>query len=87
MPETIGNILFVIAGTLWGIELIPQLIKTYRRKKVGDFSGLFLTICLTAYILFMIGCILKKEWAMFYGHIFPVVNVIILCVMYRIYKR
>lgn len=87
MPELIGSALFIIAGTLWGIELIPQLIKTYRLKRVGDISGAFLAITLTAYVIFMAGCVLKGEWALFYGHIFPVVNVIVLCVMYRVYKQ
>ena len=87
MTENIGNILFVVAGTLWGIELLPQLWKTFRTKSAKDFSPVFLSLCIIAYLLFMVGCILKKEWILFVGHIFPVINLIILCVLYRLYGK
>ena len=85
--ERIGNILFVIAGLMWGIELIPQLIKTFKTKSIGDFSPFFLTLCLIAYIIFMTGCVLIKNWFLFFSHIIPSINVIILCILYRLYKN
>ena len=87
MKEIIGNILFVIAGCLWGIELIPQLIKTFKTKSVGDFSSFFLILCLIAYILFIVGCALINNMYLLFSHIIPTINVIILCMLYRRYKK
>ena len=65
----IGNILICIAGVLWGIELIPQLIKTYNTKKVEDISKLFFSICLLAYVLYGIGNFTLKNWIILIAHI------------------
>ena len=40
MKELI-KILYFFSGTLWAIELLPQLWKTYKRKTVGDISLFF----------------------------------------------
>jgi len=84
--ENLGNILFVIAGCLWGIELIPQLIRTFKTKSVKDFSPFFLTLCFIAYIFFMAGCILIKNWYLLFSHIVPSINIVILCVLYWVYR-
>lgn len=42
---TIGKILIYIAGLLWGIELIPQIVKTYKTKRVEDISLPFFVMC------------------------------------------
>jgi uncharacterized protein with PQ loop repeat len=78
MIERIGNTLFVIAGCLWAIELIPQLIKTIKTKSVGDISLFFLTLCFIAYLIFITGCYLIKNWFLFISHLVPFVNVSIL---------
>lgn len=87
MTENIGNILFLIAGLLWGIELIPQLVKTFKSKSVGDFSPFFLTVCVLAYTLFIIGCVLIKNYFLLFSHIIPTINLLILCVLYKLYKN
>ena len=85
--QNIGNILFIIAGGLWAIELIPQLIKTIRTKKVGDISLFFLILCFTAYILFVIGCFLIGNWFLFFSHLIPFCNVGILLYLVLRYKK
>ena len=37
----LAKILYIISGTLWAVELLPQLIKTYKRKTVEDISIFF----------------------------------------------
>jgi len=65
----IGTILICMAGILWGIELIPQLLKTYKTKKVDDISILFFSICLLAYILYGIGNFMLENWIIIVAHI------------------
>ena len=84
--QNIGNILFVIAGCLWAIELIPQLARTLRTKKVHDISLFFLTLCFIAYVLFIIGCYLIENWFLFFAHLIPFVNVSILLYLVLKYK-
>jgi uncharacterized protein with PQ loop repeat len=77
----IGNILFAICG-------IPQVIKTYKTKKVGDLSTLFLWMWLLGEMLTFI-YILSGDWGT--GHIhFPlyfnyVVNIFMAC--YLVYAK
>lgn len=85
--QNIGNLLFVIAGVLWAIELIPQLIKTIRTKSVGDISLFFITLCFTAFLIFITGCVLIKNWFLVISHILPFVNVCILLILVLKYKK
>jgi len=66
--QNIGKILIYIAGLCWGIELIPQLVKTYKRKKVSDISLCFFSLCLFAYICWITGSILEGYWDMVIAH-------------------
>lgn len=87
MTEKIGNILFLIAGCLWAIELIPQLTKTIRTKSVQDISIFFLTLCFIAYAIFITGCFLIKNWFLFVSHLVPFINVSILYYLVLKYKK
>ena len=87
MSERIGNILFLIAGLLWAVELIPQLIKTMNTKSVQDISSFFLILCFIAYIIFIVGCFLIKNWFLFFAHLVPFVNVLILLVLVLKYRH
>lgn len=84
---TNSNILFLIAGTLWAIELFPQLVRTIRTRKVDDISVFFLTLCFFAYIIFITGCYLIKNWFLFISHLVPFVNVTVLLVLVLRYKK
>jgi len=87
MAKQIGNILFIVAGILWTIEFIPQLIKILRTKSVQDISLLFLILCLIAYIIFIVGCLLIKNWFLFFSHFIPFVNVLIVFILVLKYRK
>lgn len=84
--QNIGKILIYIAGLCWGIELIPQLVKTYKRKNVEDISLWFFSLCMFAYTCYTIGNILLGYWDIVIAHIPSVVLtfwMLILILRYR----
>jgi len=87
MEILIGKILISVAGILWGLEMLPQIYKTWKTKTVSDFSPFFLILCWVAYVLFMIGCILTKAYFYFYAHLLPMINITILDTLYFIYRK
>ena len=85
--QQIANILFTISGTLWAIELLPQLIRTYKTKKVEDISLFFPLICMISFCCFMIGNLLIKNWILIQAHALPFVANLIFLIMVIIYRR
>jgi len=83
----IPNLLYVISGTLWAIELLPQLLRTYKRKKVGDISLLFSLICFISFLCFMTAIILCKNWVLVFTHIFPFICNILFLLQVLTYRR
>ena len=81
------NILYSISGTLWGIELLPQLWKTYKRKTVGDIHPFFPLICFTSFCIFFIASILAKNWILIFSHLAPFICNFIWLIMVIIYGR
>ena len=67
--EYIANIFIYLAGILWGIELIPQVIKTLKTKNVEGLSLAFYAICLTAYVAYGIGNVMLENWNIVIAHI------------------
>jgi len=67
--EFIANSLIYLAGLLWGIELIPQVIKTLKTKNVEGISLAFYMICLAAYVAYGIGNIMLENWNIVIAHI------------------
>lgn len=67
--EQMANILIYTAGILWGIELIPQLQKTYKSKNVKGISLIFFATCLVAYGLYVLGNVLLANWNIVIAHI------------------
>lgn len=87
MIKQIGNILFLIAGGLWAIELLPQLYQTIRTKKVEDISKFYVIICFIAYVVFLVGCIFIGNQFLFIAHLIPFVNICILLYLILKYKE
>lgn len=81
------KILYSISGTLWALELIPQLIKTYRRKTVGDISVFFPSICFTSFCIFFIASYLAKNWTLIITHALPFICNFMWLIMVLIYRR
>lgn len=67
--QSIANILFSLAECFWAIELIPQIIKTYKTKCVNDISLPYYVICLSGYVTFLTGAIFIKQWFLIASHI------------------
>jgi len=82
----IAKLLFVIAGTLWAIELAPQLIKTYKRKTVRDISIFYPLICFISFICFFSASILTKNWILVFSHIAPFVCNLMFLIQQIIYR-
>lgn len=87
MRSVIADILFWIAGILWGIELFPQIIKTIRIKSSKDFSLAFLWCCWTAYIIYITGAFLIKRWSIFVPHLTSLVGMSVLIILVYKYRR
>ena len=81
------KILYMISGTLWAVELIPQLIKTYKRKCVNDISIFFPLICFISFCIFFTASILAKNWILVFSHLIPFLCNTIWLIMAIIYRR
>ena len=83
----IGKILIYIAGICWGIELIPQILKTIRTKNVEDISFAFFALCTFAYVCYTMGNILLKNWDIVLAHIPSVIFTFTMLVLILKYRR
>ncbi len=82
----LANILFIVSGTLWAIEMIPQLIRVYKRKSVEDISIYFPILCVISMILYLIASYLIRNWILIISMVSPFIcNSIFLgqCLYYR----
>ncbi len=84
----IGNLLICIAGIIWGIELIPQMIKTYKSKNVDGISLLFFSMCLFAYLCYMTGSYLLQQWIILFSHLPSLIfNFTMVCMIIKYKKK
>ena len=83
----IAKILFLISGVLWGIEMIPQLTRIYKRKTVNDISILFPLICVISMIFYLIASYLTRNWILIISIASPFVCNIIFLIQVIIYGR
>jgi MtN3 and saliva related transmembrane protein len=85
--QMLANALIYLAGILWTIETLPQIYKLWKTKKAEDISLAFFMICITAYIIFISGNIMLKNWSVVIAHIFPFINLIIINVLIIKYRN
>jgi len=85
--KLMSDIFFSLAGLLFFVELWPQLLKTYRTKKVKDISLFFISLCLVAYIFFITGAWLIHNWILVLTHLLPFINVCVLFVLILKYRK
>jgi len=83
----IGNIFYTLAAMFWSITLIPQLLKTYKSKRAGDISLIYLYLNSIAYVCFMCGHIFTNDIYMFYLYIMPTLIVLILTILVYKYSK
>lgn len=62
IKKEISDILLYVAGILWGIELIPQIIQTIKTKCVRDLNLVFFSVCVAAYVLSIVGNGMVGNW-------------------------
>lgn len=82
----VANILIYIAGILWCLDLVPQIVKTVKTKKVEDLSISFLIMSFVAYLVFIIGNIILKNWHVAIVHMPPVIANLTMISLYLKYK-
>jgi uncharacterized protein with PQ loop repeat len=82
----IGSILIYLAGIVWGIELIPQIRKTYKTKNVDGISLQFFVMCTFAYILYAFGNYFQQNWAVLISHIPSIIMNLIMVFLIIKYK-
>lgn len=79
-----NSIMFIVAGILWSIELIPQIRKTMRLKHVKDISGVYLSLYFVGYGAFLLGCANTLNWMLFCCNLTPFLfSAVLLFLMYR----
>ena len=83
----LANTLIYIAGILWTIEALPQIVKLIRTKEVKGISTFFFAICFIAYLLFIIGNIMLRNKSVVIAHIFPFINISTILYLLIKYKR
>jgi len=85
--ETVANILIYSAGVLWGLEMIPQIIKTVKLKNVEGISLAFFGTCLFSYVIYMIGNVLLDHMNIVIAHIPSLIfNTVMICLIVK-YRR
>jgi MtN3 and saliva related transmembrane protein len=83
LPEISGW----LATILFNISYVPQIIKTFRTKKVEDISlGLWLSL-VGAYVTGAIYTFSIKAWPILVGHCTGFILVFIYLVLYFKYRR
>lgn len=84
---SLSDILIFTAGIIWGVELIPQLVKTIKRKRVDDISLVFFVMCLIAYTMYTVANMLSKNWVIVIAHIPSLVGNIVMVGLILYYRR
>lgn len=83
-----ADIFIYIAGLLWTIEGIPQVVKLFKTKSVEGISSLFFILCGTAFIFYFIGNIMLNQMSVVIANILPFINIcIIVFLIFRYRKR
>jgi len=83
----IAKMLFSISGTLWAIEMLPQIYKTYKIKSVQDISLFFPSLCFISFCCFLTASFMTQNWILVKTHIFPFVCNTVFLIQTLIYRR
>ena len=85
--DFIANGLIYLAGLLWAVELIPQVIKTIKTKDVNGISTSFFVLCLAAYIIYMFANALLGNWSIVITHIPSLILLFTMLILVLKYRR
>ena len=76
-----GNTFLILAALLWCVNLLPQMIKTYRTKDVQGISLLWIILSALAYIMFELGNIFSQNYSVAAIYLIPAAMNCVLCAM------
>jgi len=80
----IGELLIVVAGIIWAVELIPQLTKTLKVKRTDDISIAFFIMTTMAYTCYTIGNAFLNNWLNVISHIPSFIfNIFMICLIVK----
>ena len=85
--DNIPNLLIITAGIIWSIELIPQIIKTFKTKNVEGLSLIFFAMCTFAYILYETAFIMLGNWPVVFAYILSFLGNLVMCVLILKYRK
>jgi MtN3 and saliva related transmembrane protein len=77
----------IIAGTLTGIALLPQLIKIIREKKANDISIIMLLVLFGGISLWIWYGILKDDWIIIVTNAFSLVINLLIMIFNYVYRK
>lgn len=83
----LADILYFTGGFLWAVEMIPQILKIYKRKSVADISILFPIICLISFGLTFGAHSLLHRWSLLCSQVPPLICNLIFFIQVLIYRR
>ena len=83
----LGNVLIVLAGLIWAIELVPQIHRTVRKKSVDDISLSFFVLCTFAYVAYLIGNAILKNWVIFFAHVPSLIMNLVMVFLIIVYRK
>ena len=83
----LADIFIYVAGILWAVECIPQIVKLIRTKNTAGISLLFFSICLFAYTLFIVGNLLLGQWSVIVANFLPFIMVSVIIYLVIRYRR
>lgn len=83
----LASILGWIATTLFTVMLVPQIIKTIKRKTVDDISISVSVIALIANVIALIYSILIHQWPLTVKYILGIATTLVFIYIYFKYKN
>lgn len=75
-----------VATSLFATSYLPQMIRTYRTKKVGDISVSLWWILVVAYLCGMRYGIYLKQWQLICGYLWGFICTSAYLILYYTYK-
>lgn len=82
----LAYILIWTASFLWFAENIPQIVKILKTKNVESLSFWYFFMCWLAYVFYIVGTIILKNYMLTIAHLpsfFLLILIIILILKYR----
>lgn len=83
----IPNLLIITAGIIWGIELIPQIIKTIKTKNVEGVSLIFFGMCAFAYIIYELAFLMLGNYGVVIAYLPSFIGNLTMCVLILKYRK